>query len=229
MSSTNFLPTRQEELAAWTAKYYAAMEANTAACNMTPELLTAYEAAQTAYADALAVATTPATRTPTAIEVKDGLKAELIALTRRYVKICQASPLMTNPIRVDLQIPVRDTEPTPIGPPSEMPKLSIEKIEGWLLSLEVLNQENQKRKPEGVSAANLFTWVGENPPTQLKEWTYERTTTRSNPQVVFPETVAPGTPVWVTALWLNPTGVPGPACAPLKTHIGYEGMNNIAA
>jgi hypothetical protein len=228
MSGTNYLPTRQEELATWTSKFYTAMEANTAACNMTPELLTAYEAAQTAYADALAVATTPATRTPTAIETKDGLKAELVALTRRYVNICQASPLMTNPIRVDLQIPVRDTEPTPVPVPGEMPKLSVKMVRGNRLYLELLNQDNEKRKPVGARSAWLYSWVGESPSPDLTQWEFRGETTRSDPELDFPLSVGPDTEVWVAALWVNPTGKPGPACAPVKEYTNRVGMNQAA-
>ena len=148
--------------------------------------------------------------------------------TRRLVRLVQASPQIDDEKRVALGITVPDADPTPIGPPTAMPVLRIKSVSGRLFDLEVLNADGKRRKPAGVRGAWLYAHVGENPPTNLTAWQFKGGSTKYNPQVAFDESVAAGTVVYLTALWVNPKDQPGPACAPVKSHVNFAGLNQAA-
>lgn len=224
----DYVPTREGELLAWSNNIATKLVADPTAYGLEAKDATDYQLVQQAFAAAYALATDPATRTPVNIRDKTEKKQALIAATRPLVQTLQNWSGMTNGKRKDLDIPLRDNEPTPIGIPTEMPVLRVTEVSQRVLDLELLNQENEKRKPNGVRSAWLYTHVGADPSPDLTQWKFEGESTRSNPQIVFPESVAPGTEVWVTALWVNPTGKPGPACAPVKSYTGHDGLSQAA-
>lgn len=224
----DFIPTQQQALAAWAANFLAQITTHTAACGLTLEQVTAYQTAQEAYGAALITATQAATRTKATIQAKDDYKAELVALTREYVQICQASPLMTDVIRADLQIPIRDKEPTPAPVPTEMPGLTVVSVIGRAVDIRLRNALGEKRWPDGAKMAWLFTHIGENPPADLKAWTFEAAVTRLNPILTLSPAATPGTKFWITALWVNPTGKAGPPCAPIFDFANHMSLNQAA-
>lgn len=227
-----YLPTRQAQYAEWTAQLHAQLTADPAAFGQTTDSLAPFVAAYSAFAAAYATASDRATRTPPNIEAKNDARQALTAVIRPLVQTLQNWPGMTNAKRELLEIPLRDREPTAIAPPGEMPVLRVKAVEGHVLDLELLNNENRKKKPAGARAAWLYTHAmtaeQPTPPTDLKKWQFQGETTRSNPTLPISEDVAPGTAVWVTALWVSPTGKPGPACAPVKTHINFQGLSQAA-
>lgn len=232
MPQGNYLPLRQGPLADYTKNLARVIGADPAAFGVSADRSTAYTALQNDYATKLSLAIEPETRTAASIERKDLAKKSLIKETRSLVRQVQEFPSLTDDQRRDLDIPIRDTEPTPINTPTEMPTLEVRSMTSHKADLLILNSENKRRKAPGARAAWLYTHTydpaGENPPTNLKQWRFEGESTRSNPQINFPEEIAPGTAVWVTALWVSPTGKPGPACAPVKTHINFQGLSQAA-
>ena len=237
MPSTTYIPQREPELLAWVNNLASKLAADPAGYGQTLGSLDDFINAQVAFANAYATANDPDTRTSANIAAKNtAKKAMLDATIRPLVQTIQNWSGMTDQKRDLLEIPVRDNEPTPIGPPTEMPVLRVASVQGRVLNLEVRRAVSgggtTRRKPAGVRAVWLRTFVGETPdatpPQVLQAYEFRGESTKSDPQVVFPPNVAPGTPVWVTALWVNPTGQPGPACAPVKTHISYQGLSEAA-
>ncbi|MEA2708233.1 MAG: hypothetical protein QOF78_834, partial [Phycisphaerales bacterium] len=58
---------------------------------------------------------------------------------------------------------------------------------------------------------------------------YEGSTSRTTVEILFPESVAPGTQVWLTAFFFNERKQNGPACAAVGTLINYGGTMPMAA
>lgn len=226
--SSNYLPTREADLLAWSTNLSQQLAAGPEGYGLTIEEAAAYAAVQSAFAAAMGLVSDPLTRNTPAIADKNDKKQALIAATRPLVQTLQAWPEMTNAKRETLEIPVRDYDPTPVGPPEQMPVLRVTAVRGRVLDLQLLDQDNKKQKPAGVRSAWLYSHTGMNPPTNLQAWRFEGGSTKSNPQLVIPDDVAVGTEVWVTAQWVSPTDKPGPACAPVKTHINYVGLNEAA-
>ena len=224
-----FPPARESELIELSTHIYDKVTATPEAYGLTAEEVIPFATAQEAFALAYAKMADPATKNKVTVELKNVAKKSMVSELRKVVAVAQAWPAMTNAKREELRVPTRGNEPTPIAPPTEMPTLKVQSVSGRLMDLEVLNGENQKRKPAGVRSVWLYTWTGENPSTKLDDWKLRGGSTKSNPQIMFGEDIAPGTVVYVTAAWVNTKDQPGPACAPVKTHIGFQGLNNVAA
>lgn len=233
MPQTNYIPTREPELVPWVNNLNEKLADEPGDYGQTADSIAPFVAAHGAFVAAYAKANDPSTRTSANIADKNTKKKAMLDAVRPLVQTIQNWPGMTNQKRDLLEIPVRDQDPTPIGPPEEMPILRVARVTGRVLDLEVRSvtpngNKETRRKPVGVRAVWLRTHVGENPPAVLDQWQFRGGSTKSNPQIVFGPEVAPGTPVWVTAQWVNPTDVPGPACAPVKAHISFQGLSEAA-
>lgn len=232
MANTNYLPTREAELLVWAQNFKDKLVGSPAAYGLTEAQVEPVNDAFGEFQTALAMTQNPATRTKPNIATKNNFKKAMLESIRLTVGTIQNWPNMTDAKRDDLRIPVRDRQPTPVPVPEDMPTLRIAKVSGRLLDLDVLDGENQKRKPVGARSAWLWTFVATadqpNPPAELTAWQFRGGTTRSNPQVLFEESVEPGAKVWVTAQWVNPRDMPGPACAPQMTRIGWQGLSEAA-
>jgi hypothetical protein len=228
MPDTNYLPLREAELVDWMQNFSGKITAAPADVGLTEPQATDCADAIASFVTAYNIAIDPISRTTPTVRDKNTKKRNAIRSVRATVALCQAWPGMTDTIREQLQITVRDLEPTPIGPPEEMPKLTVFS-EGALITVQVRTQDDKKRKPVGVRSVWMYTFVGETPSTDLQQWRFEGGSTKADPQFILPGLLPAGTKVWVTAQWVNPTDQAGPACAPVFTHISYDGMNAVAA
>lgn len=214
--STSFLPTVDSKLLAWSANFSALLTATPLAFSMTVGQATTYAAAHAAFATALTAATTPSTRTTENIVAKDAAKASLKTLAGSYGRMIQANVAVTDAQKISLGLTVRAT-PTPIPAPSDAPGLEVKSVTGWTVKIKLSDTASSAKrgKPPGVSGANVFSFVGATAPADMGLWKFEGGTGKTNVEVVFPNTVAPGTKVWLTAFWFNGRKQSGPACVPV--------------
>ena len=229
MARGSYIPTREAQLRDFAQNLTDRLTAMGADYGVTAEQILPFVEAYNTFVARYAITSNPATKTKPAVAAKNDAKAEMVRQIRLLVSVLQGWPAMTNAKRDELRIPVRDDQPTPIDPPTEMPVLRIAGVYGSVMDLEVRRADGEtKRKPAGVRGVWLYSFVGDNPPAQLTAWQFRGGSTKHNPQIVFEPEVVPGTKVWVTALWVNPTDRPGPACAPLSARINYQGLNEAA-
>ena len=178
---------------------------------------------------AYGAATNPGTRTPVNVQTKNNLRKSMTATVRRLVKVVQAWPEMTDTKRRLLGISVPDVDPSPVPVPGGVPLLEVVSVQGRILNV-VLREEGStgRAKPAKVRCAYLYTYVGEAEPTSFGVFTFYAEATRTNPQVVMPESVLPGTKVWLSACWVNGKGEAGSACMPVATWTNHTAMQRVA-
>lgn len=170
----------------------------------------------------------PDERTPALIEARDDAKKDLVAYTRKIVGIIQDQPTTTNQMRAALGITIREPSVTPVPPPTRAPQLDVTAVTGWTVKLRVHDGSGNRRKPDGVQGANIFSFIGDQPPTELAAWKFEGGISKTTGTVEFDHTLAPGTKVYLTAFWFNPRLQSGPACTPVPTQINYGGLSQAA-
>lgn len=172
----------------------------------------------------------PGTKTKVAVQNKNQSKVNLVAYLRSLVRIVQNAPTTTNAMRLELAIPERDLEPTPIPVPGSAPILTVTKVWGRQISVKLESAVSEGRGlPPGVLGAQVYTFVGAEPATDTQVWFNQGLVTRTTFLIEFPTTVPAGAKVWITAAWTNPRGQMGVACTPVMTGIGYEGAAPLAA
>lgn len=164
-----------------------------------------YSVLQTAFATAYDVSLSPVTRTPFGVANVRDLRAELTALTRRLADRCQSAANMTDAKRRALGITIRKT-PTrhPVPKTFPMVELRAQRLNTVEFALrDSAQHEGRARKPEGIRGATLYTHLGDQPPTQLLDWTVWGTTTKSANEISMPDDTPFGATLWIAAAWLN--------------------------
>ena len=233
MPSESYLPKREADLVTWSNNFESLVRVNFAQYGVTTAQATAYTALNTAWRNAYQAANDNSTRTPSSITTKNTAKANLIdgpGGIRELVAIIQGFPGTTNTMRSDLEITVRDFEPTPVPAPADPPQITIASVIGRTVKIRLrdINNPDRRAKPEGVQSAAVLWFVGEEPPSTLLGWNLAGNASRTNYEVEFPATVEPGAKVWITAYWLNPRSESGPAATPVNTFVQYGGLAQAA-
>lgn len=228
--SKNFVPSRESDLVAFSRNMSVLINADPLIYGLDVKQGTNFQALFDAF-DALFIACNdPGTRTPTAIQNKKTAKTALIAEIRRLAAIIQAYPGTTDGMRRDLNLTVRDYEPTPVPVPAESPVMTVTSVSGRLFNLELRQVGSDSRaKPDGVRAAWIYTAFGDEQPTTFEVFQFRGEARKTDTQIVMPESVAPGTKVWVSACWVNTAGKPGPVSMPIATWTTHGTMKNSAA
>ena len=62
-------------------------------------------------------------------------------------------------------------------------------------------------------------------PSDPTQYEYEGSTSRTTVDILFPESVVPGTQVWLTAFWFNGRKQSGPAATPVSTNVQGGGVS----
>ncbi|MEM8784204.1 MAG: hypothetical protein AAGE65_15320 [Planctomycetota bacterium] len=222
-------PTRESELIVWLANFKALIVGNPTAYGLTDTQSDTLGDAVDEFDTAYQTANDPTTRSPRNIEQKNELKDACMAVVRNYAAIIKSTPGMTDTKLIALGLPTRE-EPTPVPAPTEAPAIEI--LDAQANAIEFLlypsTGTSRRGKPEGVQGATVLSYVGQTAPLDPAVWKFEGNTTRNKKTIVFPEDLAPGTKVWLTAFWFNRKAQSGPPCDPVPAYIQFGGMRRAA-
>jgi hypothetical protein len=188
-----------------------------------------YALLHAAWAERLAAASSPSTRTRSVVSGKNEAESALRAEARRLARLVRASSAVTDAQRIILGLtpsaPARTGGTFPEAPPviELLPAL------GRMVRLRLSDPASDRRGlPPQVSGALVFTHTGEAPPDDLARWKLEATSTRARVEFEVAANVAPGSQVWITACWLGPRARRGAMATPVSTYAG-GGVSRTAA
>jgi hypothetical protein len=205
MSTPVFPQSREADLLAWSAQFFALITAQPTRYSLNAAQATAYGVLHDAFATARAAAIDTNTNSKANIEAKNTTKEALLygpGGAWQLVNIIQAAPATTNDMRVALNIRIPDVDPQPVPRPTEKPNIDLVSVSGYTITVR-LHGDNVTGKPANVKGASLFTFVGPMQPTELTNWTFQGNTTKNTATLSVPPTTPPGSRVWVTAFWFN--------------------------
>jgi hypothetical protein len=190
--------------------------------------VTNYTALHTGYSDALA-ACDPSVRNKPAVVTKNAALANLKTGAAIIANKIYAAPAVTDAMKVQIGMPPRAT-PQPIPAPSSAPVIEIISTLGATVRIRLRAGDGAGRgKPAGTIGASLFSYVGATAPGDLSGWTFEGNTGRVNKiDVAFPDSVAKGATVWLTAFWFNGRKQSGPITTPVSVNLPGGGVSMAA-
>jgi hypothetical protein len=170
------------------------------------------------------------TRTPASITARQTRKRSLINGLKTLVGVAENWPEMTNDLRSELNLRIRDREPTPIPAPTQAPLCILEAVSGHLFFLKLRDVEapTRRRRPANAKMAYLYTFAGDEPATDVREWKFEGGFTRTDLQVEMPPMLVPGTKIHFAACWVGTRGEFGPFSRPIMARINFDDVAQAA-
>lgn len=227
----SYLPLADGPLRDWAKNFSDQISAggDPTALGLTLDQTMAYASLSGDYATKLAASINPETRGGATVLAKNNTKKALVAMSRELAMIVTNHPGVTDEQRYDMGLNIKDTTPTPVPPPDESPTIDVRSVDGWTLNIRLHDGSANRAKPEDVTGALVFSYVGDEAPVSVDDWKFEGTASKTNTKVIFPSTIVPGTKVWLTAAWVNGKLQSGPAAMPVSRFINYGGIAKKAA
>ena len=225
-----FLPRTEPELLGWGNRFSARIQQVPDDLGITTAMAIQHAALNASWAEAYETANNRLTRSPVNIELKNAAKNAMVASARELVRMIQAYPPVTDAVRLELGITVRDADPQPSPPVTSSPLVDVLGTTGWTMVVRLGDRANptSRGRPAMTSGASVLTFVGETAPADLAQWCFMGNFRKTQVAVEFPTTVAPGAKVWVTAFWYNKRSEGGPAAAPQSTNLPGGGVQKAA-
>jgi hypothetical protein len=216
---TPFYRKSETQLASGAANLIAVVTPLPVSFGLTAGEVTSYTALSTGYAAALATATTPSTRTSISIEAKNTAMRSLRAATLNVARTVAAVPTVSNAQLMSLGLNVR-VVPTPRPVPAVPPVVDVVSVFGRVVKVRIHSGSSESRgKPFGAIGANLYSCVSAVAPSDPSAYHYEGMATRPVMSVLFPNSVASGATVWLSAQWVSARGQLGVGSVPTSVTI----------
>jgi hypothetical protein len=228
VASTSFLPDKDTALLAWSLNFQTLIVASPVLYGLTAALATTYSGYHTAFASALG-ACDPSVRSKSAVVAKNAARTSLKNNAKLMANLVNGTASVTNAQKVTLGIPPRAL-PSPVPAPSSAPNLDVVSVNGWTVRIKLHDSTSgsKRGKPAGVIGASVFSFVGIAPASDVSLYKFEGNTGKTTIDVVFPNTLAAGTQVWITAFWFNGRKQSGPACTPVGAFMQFGGISMAA-
>lgn len=216
----DYLPPSDGQFDAWQANFTSYVSANEAALGLLPADVTPLTTAQTAWTPAYSGHTTAQAAAEAAREDKDDKRAAYEGAIRPLVRRLQASTTVTDTQRQAMGITVRDTTPTPVGPPTTRPVASIDTSERLRHVIEFTDEATptSKAKPAGVMGCEIWVKIGTTP-VDPSELTFLAVDTRTPYTADFPGADG-GAIAHYMLRWVSTRGDKGPWSATASATIG---------
>jgi hypothetical protein len=224
---TGFFPRKNAAALAWATQFISAVTPNVTDYGLVAADLTAFQGLTDIYSAALALCE-PGVRTKGNTASKNQALKDLRAKASDLSDRVQGMPTVSDQMKIEAGLNVR-AQPVIKPVPGVAPGVKVKSVVGRLLTMSINDAEvDRRRKPPAVVGASFFSFVGAIPPDDVSKWKWEGSSNKRIVSVLFPDSVEPGTQVWVTAVWVNSKNQPGPAASPVGAFTQFGGMSQEA-
>jgi hypothetical protein len=229
----DFIPGRDAEFRTFAADLSATVSAEAAQLGVPSLLATTLATQVSAFDAAFMAATNPASRGRATIKDKQDRRKTATATIREVVRIIKANPAVTANILYDMGLPARvgDTPRTTSQELEVAPVLAVKDVDGREVTVTITDPASplKRARAKGATGAIVMWYAGTTAPTDTNQFHLAGTTGRTEFTVQLPEALAPGTRVWLTAMWIDGRKRPSPACQPIGTYVQFGGDLQMAA
>jgi hypothetical protein len=215
--SRNFYFGKDADIVAGAANFAAKIATGFASYGISNAQSTAFGALNTTLQDKYTAAITPSTRTPVAVQEKNVARNAMRANAVMLAKICYGTPTVNDAMLVDLGLLPRPTNSTrPV--PDEPPVVEYVSCKGRLATFRLHGAppDTRRGKPFGAQCAQIFSFPGDAPPDDPRLYHFEGSTTRTEVEILFPDSIAAGTTIWISACWVSNRSERGMGSTPIS-------------
>ncbi|MGC4031182.1 MAG: hypothetical protein QM754_05475 [Tepidisphaeraceae bacterium] len=209
--ANGFLEVADAELLNWARCFSEKINAGPAVYGLTDEQAMMFAERYAAYATAFKK-NQPGVRSAVTVAGKEAARAALLTEARSLSRIIGGQKDVTDEQRISLGLPVRGVR-SRARTPEETPVMHVRAVSGHRVTVVV------DPKPAYAIGIVMFSYIGQAYPAGLREWQFESTYSRSRFDIDFPESLPPGTQLWLRAQWLNTRLQTGAASLPIMTYL----------
>jgi hypothetical protein len=213
----SFYGRTEAELYSGSKHFSSRISLDPAAYRLTQQEADDYAAANAIWVAAYEACRDPQTRNRLLVAAKNAAARTIRALSADLARIINGTPGVTDVQKLDLGLSVRTT-PSRIARPTRRPLMEVLSVVGRTVTVRI-HDPTRRGKPLGAAAAWVYTFMGENYPTDANQWRCEGAATRAKYSIVFPSAVPSGQQVWIRAAWVNPRQEAGPMSVPITTNL----------
>jgi hypothetical protein len=228
----NFYFRTQAEIVSGSANFAALILADAESFGLTPAQAAEYQAYDAALQSSYAAAVSPHTRTSPAVQRKNAAIRDVQREAQRLAKVIYGTGTADDSKLILLGLLPRASY-TRRAAPKEPPEVWAVSVVGRRVRIRIQAWEESDaptgRRPAGAIGAQVYSFVGEQAPADLRAYHHEGLATRGSYEVRFPKDVPGGATVWIAAAWVSTRGVPGDASAPARTTIQGGSVEAMAA
>jgi hypothetical protein len=162
------------------------------------------------FAEKLAIADEPDTRTKSAVQAKNDARAASEASTRQFINQFLAyNPVVTNADRDNMGLPIHKTKRDPAPVAEHPPYIAVEVYGPRQVRFAFGESATSKAKPDGQRGIEVASVISDTKPAEMDDFTRSAFDTHTPLTLTFKESER-GKTLWFAARWENTTGQKGP-------------------
>jgi hypothetical protein len=219
MFHRNWYRKTQAEFVAASANFAAQLIAHGESLHISEDTVAAFVALNTTLQSAYIAAVTPETRTAIAVSAKNSAMADVRRMAMGLTKLLISDLTVSDDQLILMGLPPRIS---PTARPAEMtaPVVQIVGVKGRIVTARIRQQgADTSARPIGSVGALVFTFVGNEIPTDPNAYQVFGLATRGIIEIQFPNEVPSGANAFIAAAWLSQRGERGFACNPVPVTI----------
>lgn len=219
----NYIPQRDADARDWYNNFNVVVAANLAALGLVAGDASPINAAAGTYSTAYTVAVNPSTRNASTVAAKDAAKANASFVIRPFAQRIQANPNVTNLLRVQLGLTIRDRAPTRNPAPVTQPLLNVVNATPGVHLVRFADSASPaaRRKPPLVTSMQLFEAVTDGDPAPDPSVAVFVGNFGRNPIRTDQDPLNVGKTATYFARWMNRRGEVGPWSAGASLTIAF--------
>ena len=209
--ANDYIPRGDAEFNGWLANFITYANANLVNLGLVAGDMTPVTTARTTWNSKYPAHIAAAAAAVSAREGKDAARVGVEAAVRPLVRRLQASASVDNSERAALGITVPDKEPSPVGPPTTRPVVTVDASQRLQHTIDFTDETTPTRraKPAGVIGAEIGVKVDGPPPVDPGELTFLAVDTRA-PYTRDYDGAQGSKPAHYMLRWVNSRGETGP-------------------
>ncbi len=222
----DFLPSRESDLLNWSKTFNQTLNLDPLLYGVSIEQAQEYNDLHQAFFNSYRIASSPETRTAGNIIVKNEKMKAVVAMARLLSRIIQANPNIGDDLKYNLGLTVRAKSVRKIDPPSEAPTVQVRSTAGYTIQIHLgkLTETTRRGRPVAAAGATVWTFVGDEAPSDRRDWISHGNTTKTTIDLHFPAKTPNGATIWITAAWYSRRGEFSPLSTPQRTNIPGGGV-----
>jgi hypothetical protein len=207
-----YIPNKDAAFDAWLQNFSTLLTANPTLYGQTAGAASTVAGQQSAWANAYALVTSPATKTKTTVAAKNAARVTASGIVRPYAVEISLNAGVSSANKTAIGVNPRTSVPTPVTTPTTYPALTITQalpLQTVVAYRDQLASPSVKSKPYGVTALQLFASASATPITDPTLLNFIGVNTKS-PFAITWDSSKKGMQGYFAARWQTRKGLVGP-------------------